>query len=297
MGDQDSVLANVVAPTVAPSNTAVSGGLVLEGRSERRGLKRILPFLGPAFIACIAYMDPGNFATNISAGAQFGYLHVRVTVASNLMPMLIQSLSAKLGIATGLNLPEVCRAHFPKPVVWALWGLAEVVAMATDLAEFLGAALGFNLLFHIPLLQAGVLTGIATFAILALERYGFRPLEAVIGVFVGIIALCYLIETILGRPDFGAAAASILHPRFAGPDSVLLAAGILGATVMPHAIYLHSALTQNRIVARTAEQRRRLFRFELVDIVIAMGLAGAVNAAMLMMAAATFWQAGIGIDP
>jgi manganese transport protein len=262
-----------------------------------RGLRRLLPYLGPAFIASIAYMDPGNFATNIQGGAQYGYLLVWVVVVSNLMAMLIQTLSAKLGIATGRNLPQMIRQEFPRPLTLGLWGLAEVVAMATDLAEFLGAAVGFNLLFGIPLLQAGILTGIATFAILALERYGFRPLEAVIGVFVGVIALCYLIETILGRPDFGAAAASIVNPRFAGPDSVLLAAGILGATVMPHAIYLHSALTQNRIVARTAKQRRRLFRFELVDILIAMGLAGAVNAAMLMMAAATFWQTGIGIDP
>jgi manganese transport protein len=262
-----------------------------------RGLRRLLPFLGPAFIASIAYMDPGNFATNIQGGAQYGYLLVWVVVVSNLMAMLIQTLSAKLGIATGRNLPQVIRQEFPRPLTLGLWGLAEIVAMATDLAEFLGAAVGFNLLFGIPLLQAGVLTGIATFAILALERYGFRPLEAVISAFVGVIALCYLIETILGRPDFGAAAASIAHPRFAGPDSVMLAAGILGATVMPHAIYLHSALTQNRIVARTPGQRRRLFRFEVVDILIAMGLAGLVNAAMLMMAAATFWQTGLGIDP
>ncbi|HEU0115980.1 MAG TPA: Nramp family divalent metal transporter [Thermomicrobiales bacterium] len=262
-----------------------------------RGLRRLLPYLGPAFIASIAYMDPGNFATNIQGGAQYGYLLVWVVVASNLMAMLIQTLSAKLGIATGRNLPQVIRQEFPRPLTLGLWGLAEIVAMATDLAEFLGAAVGFNLLFGIPLLQAGILTGIATFAILALERYGFRPLEAVITAFVGVIALCYLLETILGRPDFGAAAAAIARPRFAGPESVLLAAGILGATVMPHAIYLHSALTQNRIVARTAAQRRRLFRFELIDILIAMGLAGAVNAAMLMMAAATFWQTGIRIDP
>ena len=185
-------------------DTAASGMQVLEGRSTKRGLGRILPFLGPAFIACIAYMDPGNFATNISAGAQFGYLLVWVIVVSNLMAMLIQSLSAKLGIATGLSLPEVCRAHFPPPVVIGLWVCAELVAIATDLAEFLGAALGFNLLFHIPLLPAGLITAIATFLILGLERYGFRPMEAVIyGDGRHHRASATSLETFLGKPDFG----------------------------------------------------------------------------------------------
>jgi manganese transport protein len=268
---------------------------VLEGTSQRGRLGRLLPFLGPAFIASIAYMDPGNFATNIQGGAQFGYLLLWVVVASNLMAMLVQSLSAKLGIATGLSLPEMIRQEFPRPLVWALWVLAEVVAMATDLAEFLGAAVGFNLLLGIPLLPAGILTGVVTFAILALQRYGFRPLEAVITAFVGVIGLCYLIETFLGHPDFGAAAQSIVQPRFAGTESVLLAAGILGATVMPHVIYLHSALTQNRIVAHRPDLKQRIFRYELIDILIAMGTAGLVNAAMLMMAAATFWANGIEV--
>ena len=265
---------------------------VLQGTSGKGRLARLLPFLGPAFIACIAYMDPGNFATNIQGGAQFGYMLIWVIVASNLMAMLIQALSAKLGIATGRNLPEMIHAQFPRPLVWALWVVAEVVAMATDLAEFLGAAVGFNLLFHMPLLAAGVLTGITTFLILSLQRYGFRPLEAVISAFVGVIGLCYLAETILGKPDFGATGAAILAPRFAGTESVLLASGILGATVMPHVIYLHSALTQDRVIARDSQQRRRLFRFELVDVFIAMGIAGLINAAMLMMAAATFWARG-----
>ena len=268
---------------------------VLEGTSQRGRLGRLLPFLGPAFIASVAYMDPGNFATNIQGGAQFGYLLLWVIVASNLMAMLVQTLSAKLGIATGLNLPEMIRQEFPRPLVWAMWVLAEVVAMATDLAEFLGAAVGFNLLFGIPLLPAGILTAVVTFAILALQRYGFRPLEAVITAFVGVIGLCYLIETILGHPDFGAAGQAVVHPRFAGTESVLLAAGILGATVMPHVIYLHSALTQNRIVAHTPGMKQRIFRFELIDILIAMGIAGLVNTAMLMMAAATFWANGIEV--
>ena len=268
---------------------------VLEGSSRRGLLGRLLPFLGPAFIASIAYMDPGNFATNIQGGAQFGYLLLWVVLASNLMAMLVQSLSAKLGIASGMSLPEMIRQEFPRPLTWALWLLAEVVAMATDLAEFLGAAVGFYLLFGIPLLPAALLTAVVTFAILALQRYGFRLLEAVITAFVGVIGICYLIETILGHPDFGAARDAVLRPRFAGTETVLIAAGILGATVMPHVIYLHSALTQNRIIARTPAQKRRIFRYELLDILIAMGIAGLVNAAMLMMAAATFWQTGIEI--
>ncbi|MGN6701086.1 MAG: Nramp family divalent metal transporter, partial [Thermomicrobiales bacterium] len=190
------------------SGTLSTASAVLQGTSKKGRLARLLPFLGPAFIACIAYVDPGNFATNIQGGAQFGYLLVWVIVASNLMAMLIQALSAKLGIATGRNLPEIIRERFPRPVVYVLWALAEVVAMATDLAEFLGAAVGFNLLFGIPLLPAGVLTGITTFVILSLQRFGFRPLEAIITGFVGIIALCYLAETILGKPDFGATASA-----------------------------------------------------------------------------------------
>lgn len=268
---------------------------VLRGSSGKGRLASLLPFLGPAFIASVAYIDPGNFATNIQGGAQFGYLLVWVIVTANLMAMLVQALSAKLGIATGRNLPELIRLHFPRPVTWGLWVLAEVVAMATDLAEFLGAAVGFNLLFGIPMLAAGVLTGVTTFLILSLQRFGFRPLEAVIAGFVGVIGLCYLFETILGRPDFIAAGQAILRPRFSGSESIVLASGILGATVMPHVIYLHSALTQGRVVTQNAGQAGRLFRFELIDVVIAMSLAGLINAAMLMMAAATFWATGRGI--
>ena len=275
------------------SSTVVAAVEILEGQSRKNALARILPFLGPAFIASVAYMDPGNFATNISGGAKYGYLLVWVIVASNLMAMLIQSLSAKLGIATGLNLAEQCREHFPPWLVWIMWGLMELVAMATDLAEFLGAALGFYLLFDIPLLAAGILTAILTFIILGLERYGFRPLEAVITAFVGVIALSYLVETIIGRPDWGEIAYHAVVPQFEGTESVLLAAGILGATVMPHVIFLHSALTQGRIVTRDPQQLRRLYRFELLDVLIAMGAAGLVNIAMLIMAASTFFAQGL----
>ncbi|HEX6605823.1 MAG TPA: Nramp family divalent metal transporter [Chloroflexia bacterium] len=265
---------------------------VLQGESRRPRPARVLPFLGPAFIASIAYVDPGNFATNIQGGAKYGYLLLWVIVAANLMAMLIQALSAKLGIATGCNLAEVCRAEFAPPVVWAMWGVSEVVAMATDLAEFLGAAIGLDLLFHTGLFPAALLTGVATFVILSLERRGFRPLEAVITAMIGIIAACYVVETLLDRPDWGAIALHAVTPQFAGPESIVLAAGILGATVMPHAIFLHSALTQHRIVVRDDRQRRRLFRFEQLDVGIAMGLAGLVNAAMLIMAASTFYSSG-----
>jgi manganese transport protein len=275
------------------ASTIEAASEILHGESGRAWYARLLPFLGPAFIACVAYVDPGNFATNIEGGAEFGYLLVWVIVASNLMAMLIQSLSAKLGIATGLNLAEVCREEFSEAVVWGMWLLAEVVAMATDLAEFLGAALGFNLLFHIPLLPAAILTAISTFLILGLQRYGFRTLEAVIAVLVGVIAVCYLVETVLDKPDWGAIGAGAVTPRFDGTESVLLATGILGATVMPHVIYLHSALTQNRIVTRDPVHMKRLFRFEVIDVILAMGLAGMVNAAMLIMAASTFYKGGM----
>src|SRR6476646_6633202 len=234
---------------------------VLAGGKQRTGLARFLPFMAPAFIASISYMDPGNFATNIQGGAQFGYLLLWVVVVSNLMAMLIQSLSAKLGIATGMNLAEVCRVSFPKPVVIGMWVVSEIVAMATDLAEFLGAAIGFQLLFGINLFPAAILTAIATFIILSLERRGFRPLEAVITGMVGVIAVCYLIETILDKPDWSLIFYHAVTPQFAGSESVLLAVAILGATVMPHVIFLHSALTQNRVVVHEEQQQRRLFRF------------------------------------
>ena len=265
---------------------------ILGSKKKQNVFSRLFPFLGPAFIASVAYVDPGNFATNIEGGAKFGYLLIWVIVASNLMAMLVQTLAAKLGLVTGKNLAEHCREQFPKPVVVTMWVLMEIVAMSTDLAEFLGAALGFQLLMGVPLLVGAVLTGIATILILGLERYGFRPLEAVISSMVALIALCYLAETFIVRPDWG----QVLHysfvPRFSGAESVFLACGILGATVMPHAIFLHSALMQGRIVVRDKARLQSLYRFEIVDVVIAMGVASCVNAAMLIMAAATFYKSG-----
>jgi manganese transport protein len=259
---------------------------------HRRGLRGLWPFLGPAFIACVAYVDPGNFATNMAAGAQFGYLLLWVVLAANLMAMLVQSMSAKIGIATGMNLPEVCRERFPRGVTFVLWLQAEVIAMATDLAEFIGAAIGLNILFGIPLFPAALITGGAAFAILALQARGFRRLEAVIAGFIGVIVVAFAAQVVLAEPS----PAGIAHgfvPGFEGTESVLLAVGIIGATVMPHVIYLHSALTQHRVVGATEEQKRRIFRFELVDVVIAMSIAGLVNMSMLVTAAAVFHANGL----
>ncbi len=273
--------------------TLDAASVVLRGKTKQSWMARLLPFLGPAFVASVAYMDPGNFATNIQAGSEFGYTLLWVVVASNLMAMLIQTLSAKLGIATRHNLAEVCRARFHPALVVFMWLVMEIVAMATDLAEFLGAALGMNLLFGLPLWLAGLLTGAATVVILGLEHRGFRPLEALITAMVGVVAVCYLFETILDRPDWGLVAYHAVIPQLPGPEAVLLAAGILGATVMPHAIYLHSSLTQGRIVVQDPALQRKVFRYELMDVLLAMGLAGFINAAMLIMAASTFFQQGM----
>ncbi len=266
----------------------------LVGRRVLRGDRRsVWPFLGPAFIACVAYIDPGNFATNIAGGSKFGLTLVWVIVASNLMAMLIQTLSAKLGLATGRNLPEICRDNFSPRTTVALWVQAELIAMATDLAEFLGAALGLDLLLGIPLFPAALITGVTTFAILGLQRYGFRPFEAVITAFVFVIGICYLAELWLAHPPLRAVLHHAVVPGFKGRESVLLAVGILGATVMPHVIYLHSALTQNRIVPHNAEEARTLYRYTRVDVLLAMTIAGLINIAMLVIAATVFFNSGL----
>jgi manganese transport protein len=257
----------------------------LEG--QRRGVRAVWPFLGPAFIASVAYVDPGNFATNFAGGARYGYLLLWVVVAANLIAMLIQSLSAKLGIATGKNLAEVCRERFPRPLTIALWLQAELIAMATDLAELLGAALGLHLLFGLPLFRAGVIAGAAAFTILALQQRGFRDLEAVIAGLVGVIVAAFAFELVLAKPHDGPLARGLI-PEFRGTGSIYLAIGILGATVMPHVIYLHSALTQDRVEAKTELERKRIYHFERVDVVVAMTIAGLINMAMLAIAAATF---------
>jgi manganese transport protein len=275
----------------ATARTAADAGRILRGQPSR-GF-RVLPFLGPAFVACVAYIDPGNFATNIAAGSKFGFTLIWVIVAANLMAMLIQTLSAKLGIATGKNLPEVCRERFSLRVSIALWIQAEAIAMATDLAEFLGAALGFHLLLGIGLFPAAVVTGITAFLILGLQRFGFRPFEAVIAAIVGVIGACYVGELFYAKPPLGTVTEHAFLPQFSGSESVLLAVGILGATVMPHVIYLHSALMQGRVRPESDDQAHRLYRFTRIDVVIAMTLAGLINAAMLITAASTFYKSGL----
>ncbi len=270
---------------------------VLEAAQEalagrRRGARGALPFLGPAFIAAVAYVDPGNFATNMAGGATFGYLLLWVVLTANLMAMLIQSMSAKLGIATGRNLPEVCRERFSRPASVVLWLQAEVIAMATDIAEFIGAAIALNLLFGIDLFPAALITSVAAFGILALQSRGFRRLEVVITAFILVIVGAFAFQVFVADPNPKDVAEGLI-PGFDGTESVLLAVGILGATVMPHVIYLHSALTQHRIVGATEEEKRRIFRFEMVDVVIAMGIAGVINMSMLITAAAVFYTNGL----
>src|SRR3954451_654761 len=258
-------------------------------------LRAVLPHLGAAFVAAIAYVDPGNFATNIAGGAKFGYLLLWVVLAANLMGILIQNLSAKVGVATGRNLPELCRELFPRPVSWGLWVQAELIAMATDLAEFVGAAIALNLLFDVPLFPAGLMTAVVAFGILALQTRGYRRFEVAIAGFLGIILLGFLYDTLRIGFDAGAAAQGLV-PSFDGSDSVLLATGILGATVMPHVIYLHSALTQKRIKLENDEERRELLRFNRIDVSVAMGLAGLVNMSMLVIAASLFHGSGTNIE-
>jgi len=282
---------------VLPGEAAVARAArqSLEGR--RRGVRRVWPFLGPAFIAAVAYIDPGNFATNISGGAQFGYLLLWVVLAANLIAMLVQTQSAKLGIATGRNLAELCRERFSRRTSVGLWLQAEVVAMATDIAEVVGAALGLNLLFGIPLFPAGVIAGAGAFAILALQQMGYRRLEAGITVLVGVVVASFVFELFDADPDGGEIAKHLFLPGFANTESILLATGIIGATVMPHVVYLHSALTQRRIVGRNAEEKKRILGFEKVDVVIALSLAGLVNLSMMVVAAALFHTSGLtGVD-
>ena len=263
---------------------------------ERRGVRAVLPFLGPAFIAAVAYVDPGNFATNMAGGSQFGYTLLWVVLAANLMAMLIQSLSAKLGIATGRSLPELCRDRLPFRGVVLLWLQAEAVAMATDLAEFVGAALGLHMVFGLSMWVSALLTGVAAFIILGLQVWGFRRLEAAITGFVAVIMFAFLLNLLRSHPSTAGVVHGMFTPQFAGSQSVLLAVSIIGATVMPHVIYLHSSLTQKRIVGANPAAKRKIFRFEIVDITIAMGLAGLVNMAMLVIAASLFHGSGHTVE-
>ena len=266
--------------------TVAVGRAVLAG--ERRGLRASLAFAGPAVMASIAYMDPGNFATNIQAGAKYGYGLLWVVLLANLIAMLFQALSAKLGIVTGRNLAELCRERFPRPVVFAMWVVSEIAAMATDLAEFLGGAIGLSLLFQMPLVAGMAVTAAITYALLMFDRYGFRPLELIIGGMVGVIALCYLIEMFVAPVDWAAAGFHTFVPQIADAQALLLAVGIIGATVMPHAVYLHSGLTQARMPVRNDAERRRVLRYSNREVIVALLVAGLVNMAMVMMASSAF---------
>jgi manganese transport protein len=259
---------------------------VLSG--QRRGVRSYLAFAGPAVVASIAYIDPGNFATNIQAGAKYGYELLWVVLLANMIAMLFQALSAKLGIVTGRNLAEMCRDRFPRSVVWMMWVISEIAAMATDLAEFLGGAIGLSLLFGLPLLAGMVLTGIIVYGILMFERFGFRPIELIIGSLVVVIGFCYLIEIFIAPVDWSSAALHTVMPQLADAEALLLAVGIIGATVMPHAVYLHSGLTQARIPTGNEGEIRTVVRISNIEVIIALAIAGMVNMAMVMMASSAF---------
>jgi manganese transport protein len=283
-----SGVAGAAAP---PGAAAVLGASHLERLLARGRLRATLAMLGPAFVAAVAYVDPGNFATNVQGGAQFGYLLLWVVLAANLMAMLIQYLSAKLGVVTDRTLPELFREHYPRAVTWGMWVQAEVMAMSTDVAEFVGAALGLNLLFGVPLVWAGVMTGVIAFAILELQTHGVRRFELAITALLGIIFLGFLYETLRIGPSVHGSLSGLV-PHLGGTASLYVAVGIIGATVMPHAIYLHSALTKNRMPVRDDGERGRVLRFERLDIVIALSCAGLVNMAMLAVAAKLFHSTG-----
>jgi manganese transport protein len=277
---------STAAPASLSEQTLTTARAVLSG--QRHGLRASLAFAGPAVVASIAYMDPGNFATNIQAGAKYGYGLLWVVLLANAIAMLVQGLSAKLGIVTGKNLAELCRDHFPKPVVWAMWIVSEIGAMATDLAEFLGGALGLSLLFHLPLFAGMVVTGVVVYGLLMFQGYGFRPLELIIGTIVGVICLCYLLEMFIAPVDWASAAYHLVTPQLADSGAIVLAVGIIGATVMPHAIYLHSGLTQARVPVRNDVDRRKVLHFSNREVIVALTIAGLVNIAMVIMAASAF---------
>src|SRR5258707_1200810 len=284
---------SLVLTTGTTLQTELAARDALDGR--RKGVRAFLPFAGPAIIASVGYMDPGNFATNIQAGSTYGYELRWVVLAASLVAMLFQAMSAKLGIVTGRNLAELCRQQLPRPMVIGMWIASEIAAMATDIAEFLGGALGVSLLFHVSLLCGLTVTGAVTFAILQLDKGGFRPLELVIGTLVGIIGLSFLCELIVAPPDWRAALFYTVVPELHDRSALTLAVGIVGATIMPHTLYLHSGLTQNRTPARNNRERHGLLRFSNREVVVALGFAGLVNLAMVMMSSSVFGKSTPGI--
>ena len=282
----DDRVRKAARPATRTERTTLAVREVLEGR--RRGALMLLPFAGPAVVVSVAYMDPGNFATNIQAGARYGYALLWVVLLANLVAMLFQALSAKLGIVTGRNLAELCRERFPKPVLLIMWGVSEIAAMATDLAEFLGGAIGLSLLFHMPLLAGMAVTAVVTYGLLLFESAGFRPLELAIGALVGIIGLSYLAELFITPIAWPSVLAHTFSPQLPDANALTIAVGIVGATVMPHALFLHSGLTQRRAPARTEREREKLLKFSNIEVVIALAIAGLINMAMVIMAAGAF---------
>jgi manganese transport protein len=281
-----SALTESERPTSLTERTIASAELALAGK--RRGFRAAFAFAGPAIIASIAYMDPGNFATNIQAGAKYGYGLLWVVLLANVIAMLFQGLSAKLGIVTGRNLAELCHDHFPPAVVWPMWVVSEIAAMATDLAEFLGGAIGLSLLLHLPLIAGMAVTAVVTYGLLMSDAYGFRPIELIIGALVALIGLCYFVEMFIAPVDWSAAAFHAVTPQLADGEALFLAIGIIGATVMPHAIYLHSGLIQSRVPVRDDAGRRKVLHYSNREVVVALSFAGLVNMAMVIMASGAF---------
>jgi manganese transport protein len=286
MSDYATVTAATFRQESLSERTVAAARSVLAG--QRSGVRAYVAFVGPAVVASIAYMDPGNFATNIQAGAKYGYTLLWVVLLANVIAMLFQALSAKLGIVTGRNLAEMCREQFPQPVVSAMWIISEVAAMATDLAEFLGGAIGCSLLFSMPLLHGMIVTGVVVYGILTFERFGFRPIELAVGGLVAVIALCYLVEMFIAPADWHSAAVHLVVPQIADREALLLAVGIIGATVMPHAVYMHSGLTRARIPARDESEKRKVVRISNTEVTVALAVAGMVNIAMVIMASSAF---------
>ena len=276
----------IARPASLTERTVATARQVLAG--QRSGPRAYLAFAGPAVIVSIAYIDPGNFATNIQAGAKYGYGLLWVVLLANLIAMLFQALSAKLGIVTGRNLAEMCRDQFPRPVVWAMWVVSEIAAMATDLAEFLGGAIGLSLLFQMPLFAGMAVTAVVTYGILMFEGFGFRPIELIIGSLVSLIGLCYLVEMFIAPVDWGLAVYHTFTPQIADTEALLLSVGIIGATAMPHAVYLHSGLTQGRMPVCDDTERRKVLRFSNQEVIAALAVAGVINMAMVMMASGAF---------
>jgi manganese transport protein len=291
MSPPEPLLETVDGPAIGRAET---GPTPLERMLDGGRIRALLTMLGPAFVAAVAYVDPGNFATNIQGGAKYGYELLWVVLLANLMAMLVQYLSAKLGIVSGRSLPEVCREYLPRWTTWGLWIQAELMAMATDVAEFLGAAIGLNLIFGVPLLAAGLITGVIAFGILELQRRGYRGFELAIAALLGIVFLGFLYETLKIGPSAPDALAGLV-PHLAGGSAAYLAVGIVGATVMPHVIYLHSALTKSRVELRNDAERRRVLRYQRVDVIVALSLAGLINLAMLAVAAKLLHGTGASV--